>query len=429
MRFSFNQAGIPQGEYENYKEVVTPYIFRLQKISQSGSYVEPESSICLVSDESILAKAREVCKDKAGKPLKYIAVVGIGGSNLGTMAVYEATVGYNPSLREDKNPRVIFFDNSDEKFASLALEHILKNTDNHEEIVVIIISKSGGTIETMANAEYLIQNLRGKFPQIEERMIVVTDDGNLLQKRASVLGITNLSAPVSVGGRYSVFSAAGLAPLVFSGADVPAFIRGALKMRELCLSSDLDENPAFQGAVFLAYWYGQGKIIHDFFSFVPELEALGKWYRQLLGESIGKSEDIGISPTVSIGSADLHSIGQLNLGGPQNKTVLFIENSAKITGDKILGGEIFEQNADSIKGKSLGDIMQALTSSAKLAYKDKGLPFAEVFFDGISEEEIGAFMEWKMIETMILGNILSVNAFDQPAVESYKKETKRILKK
>ncbi|MEK7614278.1 MAG: hypothetical protein AAB428_01255 [Patescibacteria group bacterium] len=429
MRFSFKQAGIPQGEYENYKEVVTPYIFRLQKISQSGSYAEPESSICLVSDESILAKAREVYKDKVGKPLKYVAVVGIGGSNLGTMAVYEATVGYNLSLREDKNPRVIFFDNSDERFASLALEHILKNTDNHKEIVVVIISKSGGTVETMANAEYLIQNLRGKFPQIEERMIVVTDDGNLLQKRASNLGITNLSVPVSVGGRYSVFSADGLTPLVFAGADISAFTKGALEMREACLSSDLDENPAFRGAVFLAYWYGRGKIIHDVFSFVPELEVLGKWYRQLLGESIGKSEDIGISPTVSIGSADLHSVGQLNLGGPKNKTTLFIENSAKINGENIENSDILGQNIDFIKGKSLSDIMQALTSGAMMAYESNGLSFAEVFFDGISEEEIGAFMEWKMIETMILGNILGVNAFDQPAVESYKKETERILKK
>jgi glucose-6-phosphate isomerase len=426
MRFSFEHWGFQTSEYNSMAGTVSPYISRLSAIAGAGEYTEPESSICLPSDSNILASVSVACKEKIVQPLKFVVVVGIGGSNLGTRAVYDAILGYGDGLRDMSRPRMVFFGTDDEKISKANIGLILKNAKTAEDILVAIVSESGETLESIAQAEYVLNELASVFGVIDGRVVVVTRAGSPLVMPAAERGMTVITIPEKVGGRYSVFSAVGLLPLMAGGFDVNEFLSGALDMRAKCLSVGYDDNPALRSAAFLARWYNLGKIIHDGFYFGQELEALGKWHRQLLGESIGKSGKVGITPTVSIGSTDMHSVGQLYLNGPKDKTTVFItsepENSVSVPKDRV-----FPNILPAITGKSFGDIMGAILSGVKIAYQRAGTPFFEVVLDGTSEREMGAFMMWRMIETMYVAQFLKVDAFDQPAVESYKKEAMRVL--
>ena len=153
-------------------------------------------------------------------------------------------------------------------------------------------------------------------------------------------------------------------------------------------------------------------LLNEFY-FAPELESLGKWYRQLVGESLGKSHDVGITPIVSIGSTDLHSMAQLYFGGPRDKftNLIRVEN---------------EQGTAAL-AKSFFKIMNAIYGGVRAAYIKNQLPFTEIIFEDISEHTLGAYMQFKTMEIMYLGRLMDVNAFDQPAVEDYKEETRKLL--
>ncbi|MFA5841876.1 MAG: hypothetical protein WC835_02875 [Candidatus Paceibacterota bacterium] len=426
MRFSFEHIGFLKSESGSLAETIFPYISRLGAIAGTGEYIEPECSICLPSDVNILSAVSAVCKEKIKKPLKCVAVVGIGGSNLGTRAVYDAILGYKDGSRDSNLPRMVFFDTNNEKVTRANIDFILKNIESLEDLLVVIISKSGSTLETIAQSEYLLRELGGRFRGIDERVVVITDEGSELAIPAKERGMAVVSIPEKISGRYAVFSAVGLLPLMAAGFNVNEFLDGARDMRAKCLSMDPEDNPALKAAVFLSHWYGLGKNIHDSFYFNQELESLGKWHRQLLAESIGKSGKVGITPTVSVGSTDLHSVGQLYLNGPKDKTTLFVisdpENSLSVPKERVFPGIIPE-----LAGKPFGAIMKAIFDGVKIVYQRSDVHFIEAALSGITEREIGAFMMWKMMETMYVAQFLKVDAFDQPAVESYKKEAVRIL--
>jgi glucose-6-phosphate isomerase len=216
------------------------------------------------------------------------------------------------------------------------------------------------------------------------------------------------------------------------GIDIGSLRRGAVTVLDACLSENGD-NIAARSAAVLALQQQNGYRINDNFFFHPELESVGKWYRQLMGESVGKEKSLsgevvhaGITPTVSLGSTDLHSVGQLYLGGPKDKLTTFI--SSRQSADVIVPTErMLPELVPAISGKSATAIMFAILEGVKIAYQKAGLPFMEVVLDAIDEESIGAFLQFKMLEMMYLGQLLGVNSFDQPNVESYKIETKRLL--
>jgi glucose-6-phosphate isomerase len=237
-----------------------------------------------------------------------------------------------------------------------------------------------------------------------------------------------------VGGRYSVFSAVGLFPLMLAGIDTEKLLKGARVMHDRCIKKDVSENPALASAALVYLHSQKGVSISNTFFFNPYLESVGKWYRQLMGESIGKKYSIegkevnaGITPIVSVGSTDLHSMVQLYLGGPKNKFTTFVYapgNSKEIVVPKDL---VFPSLAEGLPGKELSEIMSAIFNGVKEAYKKNNLPFVEVVLEDTSEYTLGQFLQFKMFEIMYLARLFEVNAFDQPNVEDYKKETRRIL--
>jgi len=405
------------------------YTEHLRQVRASTGYDAPESSLRLGDDQVLLEAVQALTKDKVTAKLKYHIVVGIGGSNLGTKAVYDALLGYADAAQPERFPKLLFAETTDPE----TLDHLcqlVKSVENREEVLITVISKSGGTTETIANFEIIAHELRTRFVDCNDRFVAITDEGSKLWDAATAQSIAVLPIPAKVGGRYSVLSSVGLFPLATVGINITKLRAGAQNLLDHCLG---EHSYAAESASVLALQLKQGRTINDNFFFHPELESLGKWYRQLMGESIGKQHDIdgavvhtGITPTVSLGSTDLHSVGQLYLGGPKDKLTTFVASRQSAT-VRVPQDRVFGDLTPMIEGKTAGDIMRAILEGVQVAYQKAELPYMEVMLDALDEESIGAYLQFKMLEMMYLGRLLNVNSFDQPNVEAYKVETKRIL--
>lgn len=432
--FSYTKSGITDASFEFHAKSLKPYITHLNDVAKSNTYKELECSISLPSDMGLMKDVGVAIKKLSHKKLKYIFVVGIGGSNLGTKAIYDALLGSYDAVTAERYPKMIFLDTNDPEYLT-SLAAFIKTIYSPEEIAVNILSKSGSTTEAIANAEYLLSLLVKHLGKgVKDRVVITTDVDSPLAVAAKKEQFEMLTIPRLVGGRYSVLSAVGLLPLGLCGIDIASLRTGAVNARTMSIATNVFENPAVQSATVLMHHYKEGKPIHDTFIFHPELESIGKWYRQLMGESIGKEKDItgkvvhaGMTPRSSIGSTDLHSVGQLYLGGPKDKITTFVRAETKKEGPIVPDERMFPALVPQITGKSMKRIMGAIHEGVKIAYTKNELPFMEVVLKGITPYALGGFLQFKMIEMMYLGTLMEVNAFDQPNVESYKKETKRIL--
>lgn len=405
------------------------YTERLRQVRESATYNDYESSINLSNDMALLRQVTELVAKKVSGTLKYSIVVGIGGSNLGTKAVYDALFGARDMLEPARLPKMLFAETTDPEWLVSVLR-LLETIESPDEVLVTVISKSGGTTETLANFEIIMQALRAKFGDVNNRVVAVTDEGSKLWEAAGALSIDRLAIPAPVGGRYSVLSAVGLLPLASVGIDIEQLRRGASDMLDRVLG---DDNIAARSAAVLALSRERGCVINDNFFFHPELESVGKWYRQLMGESVGKEQSLsgetvhaGITPTVSLGSTDLHSVGQLYLGGPKDKLTTFV-SSTKTASMNVPTERVFSDLVPMITGKPASTIMAAILEGVEIAYQKAGLPYMEVVLDDLDAYSLGAYLQFKMVEMMYLGQLLHVNSFDQPNVESYKVETRKLL--
>lgn len=424
MIFSYkNTAQISNKNLVDTAKSLEPYVHHLNDVAKWNNYQFNESSINLPLDEPLVEFVVKLKNKKVTPKLKYVLDIGIGGSNLGTRAIYDAMYGYFDLIEPNRFPKILFADTNDSEFI-YKLQAFLSEIKDPEEIVINAVSKSGRTSETIANLEILMH----KASHFKDRLVITTNFDSDLWHMSLDLGISALPIPEKVGGRYSVFSAVGLFPLYAGGINIFELLEGALEIRAKCLDTNVLKNPAVISAVALFQNYKNGKTINDNFIFHPELESLGKWYRQLMGESIGK-DGIGITPTVSIGSTDLHSMMQLYLGGPKDKFFTFISAMGHEKALKIPQKPPLPLVVEELRGKSTEEIMNAIFDGVKLAYEKNNLPYVEIQLQSIKEKSIGKFMQLKMIEMMLLGKLLGVNAFDQPNVELYKQETKRILQK
>ena len=427
-----NSVDLSSGEKE-----LKEYAGLMNKVMEGGRYDEPESSINLPSDENFKKSLLEQVKKERNKELRYVIVVGIGGSNLGTMALYRALRGRLDVFLHAGDPKMIFVDTVSPPLISQAIDFIENQIEKPEEVLINMISKSGETTETVANFEIIYDALKKKFGnKADDRIVFTTDKGSKLWNIAESKKMKLLEIPQKIGGRYSVFSAAGLFPLGLANFNIEGFWDGAQEMVKRCLRYETYENPALTSAIITAGHYQKGIIINNNFFFNPELKSVGKWYTQLMSESIGreynlegKKVNVGITPVVSIGSTDLHSMAQLYLGGRKDKLTQFIYASQKDNAPKVPTELFMPGLVEDIEGKSVAEIMDAIFYGIKIAYIKNGLPFSEIVMHKISENTLGQYMQLKMMETMYLARLLGVNAFDQPKVEDYKRETREILKK
>lgn len=431
--FDLDSARVSKDTFDKASASLVPEVIAVKNMLNAG-YATDYASINVPADKKNLSIVQSMISEKMQLHISALVVVGIGGSHLGALAVHNAINGVLYNERDSKI-KVYFADTVDADYLSEIIkitEHMLAKGEN---VLVNVVTKSGKTTETIANFEIFLELLiKYKKNKYKDFLVVTTDEGSDLWHYALKHNLSLLGVPKKVGGRFSVLSPVGLFPLGILGIDLQGFTSGASEMVSICTSDNIAKNSAALSASCLYCHYKSGIKIHDTFIFSRALSALGLWYRQLIGESIGKKYDragnlveVGITPTVSVGTTDLHSVAQLYLGGPRARFTTFVTvNSAN---DVLLPtfGE-FEALVENIQGKSLSSIMNAIAMGTKAAYKKEERPFVSIHLPQINAFTIGSFLQLKMFEIIYLGYLLHVNPFDQPQVELYKKETRSVLK-
>ena len=377
-----------------------------------------------------------------------LIVIGVGGSDLGTRAVHEALHGiyYN---NHDPELQVYFVETVDSDAVYDIVLLVEQELEKNHTVLINVISKSGTTTETIANFEVFLYLLRKAYGAAYHPFVVVTtDEGSALWYYAQQEQFACLAIPKLVGGRYSVFSAVGLFPLAMLGVDIDELHAGAESILADCVNPDLFQNPAALSAAILDLQQEELFLPYNLFLFSVDMEYVGKWYRQLVAESLGKAKICkfkekgiakekelyeGIEPTISIGSTDLHSVLQFYLGGSWQGYTTFVTIERQKSDVVVPNFPEFESLVPNIQGKSLTDIMKAIFDGVTASYAsgDKQgptpLPYTVVSIPAKTAYYIGQFMQYKMMEVIYLGFLWGVNPFDQPAVELYKQITRRLL--
>lgn len=335
---------------------------------------------------------------------KKIVVVGMGGSILGTKAIY---CFLQHKIKKD----FLFLDNLNEnEIRELIYKEKLNN------VLFIIVSKSGNTIETLTNI-----NLIKKVKLNSSNTIVIVENSkNSVRDLFSKIKVPIIEHKKYIGGRYSALSEVGMIPAHFMGLKTSNFRKNLLdyfktKKKKLLI----------QGVSEISEMYLSKKINSIvFFNYSPQLFDFIYWCQQLLAESLGKKGK-GLLPIVSIGPKDHHSLLQLYLDGPRDK-MFYVLSSKNLYNFKVHGSYL-DKKFKFLKNKKLNKIVLAQKEAFVKTLKRKNIPFREIHVNNFSEESIGELFSYFMIETAMIAKLISVNPFNQPAVEEVKSLTKKIL--
>jgi glucose-6-phosphate isomerase len=431
--FEYKDSLVSDTQIKKLAQELEPEINRVKDALSSG-YTTGYASLAAPTDKATLDRVRQVIDDKKSLNIKALFIVGIGGSNLGTVAIRQALFGCMHNQLSD-DLKVYYADTVDSDYIQDLCTRARYFLNRGEPILLNIISKSGTTTETVANAQVFLKILIECYPQsFQDYVVVTTDKDSPLWLLAEQQGFTRLEIPQKIGGRYSVFSPVGLFPLGMMGVDLTTLLEGAYAAIVDGSDTAFENNHPARMAAIIYHLYTSGYIIHDLFLFSNELEGVGKWYRQLMGESIGKESlkdttkaNIGITPTVSIGSTDLHSVGQLYLGGPYDKSTTFIciETGQDTLEVPVIPG--FDRLVKHIQGKELTTIMRAIEQGTRQAYSENKRPYMTLTLPKKNDYYVGQLLQLFMMQMIYLGYLLKVNPFDQPEVERYKIKTRKIL--
>ncbi|MCR1810144.1 glucose-6-phosphate isomerase [Sulfurospirillum sp. hDNRA2] len=380
-----------------------------------GYYTLPEQDISYL--EAYLEEFRSKNDDNA---IKDIAIIGIGGSSLGPKAIFRVLQGIR-----DFDKRLHFFESTDPASIRSTLNKLdIKNTH------FFVISKSGSTIETISVYKYVLSLLKAKEISLDYRFTFVTDVGSKLEAHAKSLKAFVLHIPINVGGRYSVLSAAGLAPLLLAGVDVQRLLDGAKAIKQSFFEDGYIKETLLKKATYYAK-NSMNYNINTLFAYSESLDYFTDWYVQLWGESLGKKQrnssfNVGLTPVGLIGPKDQHSFLQLIVEGLRDKsvTVLKVENfDDKIKIPSITLKEL--EDLDLMNGIAFCDLINMQADSTIEALLDKkDIPVDTITMQHIDEENMGKLIFYYELLTSIVGQMMDVNAYDQPGVE----DGKRILK-
>lgn len=410
-----------------------PEIERITHAQQCG-YDTDYAFVNVVNDTAQLNEIKSLVNEKKKLQPTMLLVIGIGGSNLGTLAIQQALYGmfYNEYQPEIK---IYYLDTIDSDYTNDILLLTQQALEKDETVLLNVISKSGTTTETIVNFEIFLDLFKSYYEDAYHHYVIVTTDhGSALWQLAQEERFACLPIPKKLGGRSSVFSAVGLFPLALIGVNIDQLIRGAQDAVPLALNSDIQKNSAALSAAHILAHYQSQIAIHNFFIFSVDLQGVGAWYRQLMGESIGKSElrsgekaAIGILPTASIGSTDLHSMVQFYLAGPNSTYTTFLSVETNKSALIVPKQDRFESIVHNIQNKKLAKIMSAILQGVFSAYQEKNRPFSTIIVQEKSAYCIGQLLQLKIFEIVYLAFLLGINPFDQNEVELYKNATRKIL--
>ncbi len=354
-------------------------------------------------------------------------VIGIGGSYLGARAAIEFLKSDNYNALKKDTPDIYFTGNN---ISSAALSELISICEG-KDITINMISKSGTTTEPAIAFRVLKELVEKKYGKEEarKRIYCTTDKARgTLKKLATEEGYETFVVPDDIGGRFSVLTAVGLLPIAVSGADIDALMAGAQKAQEEYSNPDLDSNACYQYAAIRNILNRKGKDIELLVSYEPCYTMMCEWWKQLYGESEGKNGK-GLFPASVIFSTDLHSMGQYVQDGKRNlfETVVLFEKAKE---EIIIGND--PQNVDGLnflQGRSMAYVNEKAFEGTALAHNDGGVPNVVVRVPDFSEDSLGRLIYFFEKACGISGYMLGVNPFNQPGVESYKKNMFALLGK
>ena len=375
-------------------------------------------------DKEEFARIKEAAK-KIREDSDVLLVAGIGGSYLGARAVVEAVKGLYHNDTED-GLKIYFCGNT---ISPTYLNDIIKVTKG-KRFSINVISKSGTTTETALAFRVLRKLLEDSVgPEEANKRIYATTDRakGTLKQLADAQGWPTFVVPDDVGGRYSVLTAVGLLPIACAGIDIDALMKGAADARETYSVCSKD-NDAYRYAMTRNILYRKGKVVETLAAFEPDFTMMNEWYKQLFGESEGKDQK-GLMPTSCIFSTDLHSMGQFLQDGSRTmfETYVDIKNTRE---DFYI--EPLEGNFDGLNflaDQNMSVVNRKAMEGTILAHNDGGVPIGVIEVDSLDAYNVGYLIYFFWKACAVSGYLLSVNPFDQPGVESYKKNMFALLGK
>ena len=370
----------------------------------------------------IQAAARKIQQDSQA-----LVVIGIGGSYLGARGVIECLCSPNYNLKHKSTPNIYFIGNG---LSSDALDEVLELVAD-VDFSVNVISKSGTTTEPAVAFRFFRDALEKKYGKEEaaKRIYATTDKAKgALKNLATEEGYETFVVPDDVGGRFSVLTAVGLLPIAVSGADIDKLMEGAASGRKAALEADFEKNGAMQYAAVRNILLRKGKTVEVLANYEPSLHYVSEWWKQLYGESEGKDQK-GIFPASVDLTTDLHSMGQFIQDGNRIlfETVLNVEKSRA---EIVINEEPVDLDGlNYLAGKNVDFINKSAMNGTILAHTDGNVPNLMVKIPEQNEFYLGELFYFFEFACGVSGYLLGVNPFNQPGVESYKKNMFALLGK
>jgi len=420
---------VPKAKIDGFKLQSEAANLALRKKSGKGNdflgWVDLPGSISEVE----LSDIEKTVQKLQVKHLEVFVVIGIGGSYLGSKAVIDALSDSFAAIKGSfEAPLIVFAGQNISEDYLFELRDLLDTKD----WACTVISKSGTTTEPALAFRLLKQDLEEKYgiEEARKRIIAVTDaEKGALKKLAKEEGYKTFVIPDDVGGRYSVLTPVGLIAIGMAGFNVRELVKGAIDMEKACDSSvPYEQNLACQYAAARNALYQSGKKIEILVNYNPKLHFFAEWWKQLYGESEGR-DNKGIYPSSVDFSSDLHSMGQYIQEGERTlfETVLSIE---EVDNEVIVPED--EADLDGLNflaGKRVDEVNKMAELGTSIAHVDGGVPNIRISVPKLNEYYLGQLIYFFEIACGISGYILDVNPFDQPGVESYKKNMFALLNK
>lgn len=425
--------GITPSQFKSLETKVKPLITKINKERKAGETPFRD----LPYNKSISKRVNAIVK-ALRKECDYFVVLGIGGSALGNIALDTALRPFLPDSRDkqSKRPQLFVLDNVDpDQFGSFLnyIKPVLKRT------IFNVISKSGRTSETAAQFMIIREMLIKVLGRAGYRKhVVATTDANkgTLRTIADNDKLKTLEVPDGVGGRFSVLSAVGLLSAAMCGININQLLAGARDMDARVTTTRFSVNPAAIIAAINYYYYTHGKPISVMMPYSYALKDVADWYRQLWAESLGKKKDLndrviwaGPTPVKALGVTDQHSQVQLYREGPNDKLFTFLQVD-NFGGDAKIGpAPDCAPELGFLAGKKMSTLFNNEKEATEYAMVRDQRPCLTVIFDRVSPYTVGQFIYLYEVTTSLMGALLNINTYDQPAVELGKEATFALMGK
>lgn len=430
LRFDFSfmfepntKGGINEEEFNSVKQIISKSVDRVVK--------NQPAFVSVVFDRSHIDSIEDIRQWVLS--FDSLVVVGIGGSNLGAVALANALtpLNWNHLSKQERNGylKIFFLENVDPDQSADILDEI-----DPRKTLFNIVSKSGSTAECLAHYQIIRSLLQLRGINTTEHLIFTTDPTKgFLRRVANQEKIRTLDIPENLGGRFSVLSPVGLLPAMACGVDIKALLDGAKDAYLKCADINVEKNPAAMIAACHYLNKKKGRNITVMMPYSNKLYSLADWFRQLWAESLGKKYSLtgevvneGLTPVKALGAVDQHSQLQLYNEGPDDKTIIFLEVE-KHERDILIPSTHKDDDISYLSGKTLSTLLKSELTGTERALANNGRPSMRVVFPTINAYDMGQFFMYFEFTTALMGNLLNINPYDQPGVELSKKITYSLM--